>query len=161
MNFFKRRFGRTPADQASLLSDWNYLKAKVYFDEGSALDIVVEDFAPGDWDKWAQLVEEEYPFYDGTLDMNLVRSYWLGERDEGASVIFGAGNIRIGCWYLDEDKFENVVYPDDYKSLHDHETLMEYLQQLSLVLGKKVFLAPENSHHISILEVSGETITLP
>ena len=52
--------------------NWNELESKIYFREGSWLDIYVNDTTRTDWQKWVQYINHEFKieWYNGKTEKN-------------------------------------------------------------------------------------------
>ena len=56
--------------------EWQYLKNKLYFVDGSLRDIYVKDVSREDWEKWINFVNENYEVEFNYFDVSkiLIRS---------------------------------------------------------------------------------------
>jgi predicted RNA-binding protein Jag len=149
--------------------DWNTLKANVYCEDGSLLDIYVLHTSAEDWRKWIELVNGKYKvsFYNGQtgqttdkIDFEAVQAHWTRKTDFTNGAIITIGNFTVNCHFFGADEIENDVCPREIQSPDNHHQLMEYLTNISNQLDKKVILTTENSQESVLIKVEGERINL-
>jgi hypothetical protein len=133
--------------------DWKSLKEKIYYLDGSLRDIYVKDTTRNDWEKWIDLVNNNYSveFYNGQtekrenrIDKNIVFDYWERKTDILGNATIKLDTIIIKCYFFIEQQIENDIAPAEINSIDDHNKLLSYLKDVSKVLDKKVFLTPES-----------------
>jgi len=70
--------------------NWEILRKKIYYIDGSLRDIYVKNTSMEDWEKWIDLLNASYKleFYNGQsgliesqIDKNIVFDYWNGKTD--------------------------------------------------------------------------------
>ncbi|CAA9286072.1 MAG: hypothetical protein AVDCRST_MAG56-4137 [uncultured Cytophagales bacterium] len=133
--------------------DWNTLKEQVYCEDGSLRDIYVLDTSMEDWRKWTELVNGKYKvrFFNGNtehamdaIDFEMVKASWTGEVEAGSNAIITVGAFEVNCHFFVPEELENDIHPESFRSMDDHNQLMEYLAAVSNHLDKKVLLTAEN-----------------
>lgn len=133
--------------------DWKSLKEKIYYLDGSLRDIYVKDTTRNDWEKWIDLVNNNYnvEFYNGQtekkenrIDKNIVFDYWERKTDILNTATIKLDTIIIKCYFFIEEEIENDIAPTEINSIDDHNKLLSYLKDISKTLDKKVMLTPES-----------------
>lgn len=81
-----------------------------------------------------------------------------GDSDLYSTASIFIGKIQVNAHFLVENEFENDISPKEFNTLEDHHKLVNYLTDLSKLLGKAVSITPENQHDINLVEVLGTTI---
>lgn len=145
--------------------NWDILRSKVYYLDGSFRDIYVFDTSRDDWQKWIDYVNNNYrvTFYNGLTDKfeaninpSIVFSFWDGKTDLTCNASVHLGKIIVKCYFFCDFEIDNDIQPEEIENLEDHNTLIEYLQNVSKLLGKKVILTDEGN---SILKKELVTIS--
>ena len=148
--------------------NWQTLKDKIYYLDGSLRDIFVLNTTKVDWQIWTDFVNENYKtsFYiyetettNDKIDYSKMLDYWNGKTDSAAMTTVYLDNIIIKSYFFDDQEIENDITPTEFNSIEDHERLMKYMKGLSKALDKKVILTPENSQEIILLSVDKDEIT--
>ncbi|MBT1689480.1 hypothetical protein [Dawidia soli] len=135
---------------------WQELKDEIYFEDGSLRDIYVLDITRADWQKWIDLVNRKYTveFYDARtgitndkIDFKLVKEYWdsNGER-EVIQACIKIGSTNIMCYFFDSSEIENDLNPKEFRSKTDHDSLVDYLDDIAAALNKEVYVTNENTN---------------
>ncbi|UOU96897.1 hypothetical protein MUU74_10370 [Chryseobacterium daecheongense] len=136
--------------------DWQYLKDKVYFSDGSLRDIYVLDTLRSDWQKWIDFVNENYKIkfeycdYDGNLKFDdkiiskPVFDFWDKKNDFTVNATINVGNIIVKCYFFTEEELENDIEPLEVKNIDYHDQIIEYLKSVSKILNKEVILTTES-----------------
>ncbi len=143
-------------------TNWHELKEKIYFEDGSLRDIYVFDINIDDWENWADFVNQNYEveFECGetqvktsSINFSIVKNAWFDQTQSRSGLTIKIGRLNINCHFFSSEEFENDILPKEFKSLEDHELLMDYLKELSRIFNKKVFLTLESSPEFVLLEV--------
>ena len=145
--------------------EWEILKKKIYYFDGAWLDIYVLNASQEDWEKWAEYVNDKYEIsfynyqtdsYESKIAIPVITDYWNFRNDSSdmaADAIIKLGTIDIKCHFFDDTQIENDFDPGDVQCIADHEKLIDYMLNISKLLGKTVIMAPENTPsytHISV-----------
>jgi hypothetical protein len=146
------------------MNDWEILKKEVYFEDGSLRDIYVYNTDKADWEKWSNLINEQFEveFINGftletgtRVDIDEVFRYW--ENREAIAGPFIAAiklrELRVNCHFFEEGILENDISPREVKTEADHKAILEYLQAVSSVLKKRVIMTLENTEELILLEI--------
>jgi hypothetical protein len=140
-----------PIDYAE--TNWAKLKDELYHEDGLWRDVVVQNTTIDDWRKWANLINRKYEvafedyetgLTEDRIDFSKVEVCW---NDRNKATVFAAvklGTITINCHFFDESEIEGDLDPEEVKSIRDHDSLMNYLKDISETLGKDVLLTDEN-----------------
>ena len=135
---------------------WENLQQYVYEVDGSWRDIYVFDASRADWKIWADFVNanyrvEELEFTDGDairlnqIDFPAMEHLWDSQgRANMLWAGFLVGEIPIRCHFFRDDELENDLDPQKITTHAVHQQLMNYLIQLSQIIGKEVVLTFEN-----------------
>lgn len=144
---------------------WETLKQHVYREDGSLRDIFIDDTGVVDWRRWADFVNREYRVTSlhaddapkPRIDMEAVQRHWAGERTVDISAVVFLGDIELRTYFVDSTFIENDITPSDIRQPADHDNLLRYLKDVSILLGKPVLLTQENPRDASetLLTVSG------
>ena len=149
--------------------DWQYLKEKVYFLDGSLRDIYVHNTTKEDWQKWADFVNTRYKtsFYiyetkvkEDKVDLSKVFEYWNGIHKCGSTATVCIDNIQVNAHFFTEDEIENDIAPSEINSIEDHFKLMDYMSKLSKLLDNTVELTPENEAGYVLISVDKDEIKI-
>lgn len=155
--------------------EWKNLKEKVYYEDGGSLrDIYVFETTIEDWERWIDLVNQNYrvEFYNGfteeksdQIDVGVVKQYWEGKTEMSNWATIFIYNFQIKCYFFISQEIENDISPKEFLSIEDHLHLMEYLKAVSGCLNKKVFLTEENYQkeyikEATLIEVEKEKVKI-
>jgi hypothetical protein len=142
--------------------EWETLKEKIYYWDGSWLDIYVQNANQDDWKKWLDFVNDKYQvsFYNGKtgrkenkISFTTVKDHWDGNSELMNDAIIKLGAINVKCHFFVCTEIEMDFDPGEVKGIEEHNALLEYMIEVSKLLGKKIILTPENSPdlvHISV-----------
>lgn len=150
--------------------NWNLLKDKIYLWDGGWLDIYVHSTSANDWKIWTNYVNQNFKidWYNGKakrneskIDFSVIQEYWSGNHDLCSSAkIFIDDNIQVNAHFFDDSEIENDIDPREFKSIDDHNKLIQFLKGLSLEFEKEVTVTPENSPEIVLIKVKGESVEI-
>ena len=133
--------------------NWEILRKKIYYIDGSLRDIYVKDTNMQDWEKWIDLVNTKYEVkfnnvlsgeIESQINKSIVFDYWNGKTDLLNNVTIYLGDILVKCHFFGGNEIENDITPTEINSIEDHNRLVDYLKDVSTCLGKEVMLTPEN-----------------
>jgi hypothetical protein len=142
--------------------NWEDIKEKIYYLDGSLRDIYVQDVTKADWKNWTDFVNTNYKtsFYTyeteikkENIDLNKILEYWNGQIDNCATATVFTGNIKINAHFFTDLEIENDITPKEIISIDDHNILLEYMIGVSNELDKKVILTPENMPDVILISV--------
>ena len=148
--------------------EWNDLKANIYFKDGSLRDIYVLITNMDDWEKWTEVVNQNYvvEFYDrrtgskiSSIDFNKVIECWQGINEDGVYAIINLDGILLNCYFTDKSEIENDFSPNEIKTITDHNSLMKYLTGISKTLNKPVLITSEMRKSEVLVNVLHDEIT--
>ena len=148
--------------------NWQQLKDKIYYLDGSLRDIYVPVTTRHDWIIWANYVNSKYKtsFYtyeteitEEKINIHQVFEIWDGRQDNSSEASIFIDNILIKCYFFADLEIENDITPIEINSNDDHRKLIEYMSGISNVLNKRVILTPENSPEIELVSVSQGAVT--
>jgi len=149
------------------LTDWNEIKDEVYYWDGSWRDIYVLGTTQDDWNKWIELVNQNYQveFYNGQtqqkedrINRQVVFDYWTGKTDLLNDATIKLGSIIIKCHFFTDQEIENDIDPREIDTIEDHQRLMSYLIDISKALNKMVILTAENEQETVYISVDGDNV---
>ena len=145
---------------------WEYLKDKIYYWDGSWLDIYVLNIKEQNWLDWINFVNETYKIvwfnhrkqeYENQIDPSVVQDYWNGDSEyNSTATFFLTSSIKIKAHFFNNSEFENDIDPRDFQNVQDHEELIRYLKSVSMLMKKEVLLTPENFPKIPLIRVNGK-----
>ena len=148
--------------------NWNHLKKEIYFWDGSWRDIYVHSTSANDWKIWVDFVNQNFKveFYNGLLkkkepriDFSVIQDHWKGNHEFMSSArVFIDDNIQVNAHFFDDSEIENDIDPCAFKSMDDHNKLLEYLKELSKKLEKEVTVSLENCPKMIFIKIKGESV---
>ena len=127
--------------------DFQELKDKIYYSDGSLRDIYVLQTNMEDNKKWVDFVNEHYivKWFNG-----------LTQTDE-TKIDF---KIQINNHFFIDTEIENDISPKEINSLQDHERVIGYMISLSKALDKQIILTPENEQGTILIKVTNDNVEL-
>lgn len=149
--------------------DWQLLKDKVYYWDGSWRDIYVHNTTREDWQIWADFVNTNYKtsfhIYDtearkDKVDLAKILDYWNGIKENCSTATVYIDNIQVNAHFFTDEEIENDITPNEINSMDDHNKLMDYMTRLSKVLNKTVVLTPENKSDFVLISVDKDEIKI-
>ncbi len=66
--------------------------------------------------------------------------------------------MQINAHFFSESEIENNIDPREFNSIEDHNKLIKYMTELSVILDKEIILTPENEHETTLLKVLKDKI---
>lgn len=147
--------------------NWTDLKSKIYYKDGSLRDIYILGTDRADWGKWVGHVNQKYTIKwfnpktqktDEKVDFEVIEEYWNGNGNFFSTAHVFLGKTQVNAHFFQEDEIENDIAPTEFKTIEDHEKLMDYMAGLSLLLDKEVILTPENMREIVLVKVSKDGV---
>lgn len=146
---------------------WTELKEKIYHWDGSWRDIYVLHTKRSDWKIWVDYVNENYriDWFNGKadkdenqIDFTVVEDFWSNNHDLCSTAKVFIDKIQINAHFFDETEMENVIDPREFNSIDDHDKLIKYMSDLSILLDKEVILTPENEHETILFKINKDVI---
>ena len=134
---------------------WEKIKTDIYYSDGSLRDIYVLDSTIEDWKKWIDFINENYQvkfkYFDNQgnkkieskINFDEVSKYW-NNYENSISAEFLVGEVLLKCYFFSIDEIENDFFPEEVKTIEQHNLIIEYLKSISKILNKEVILTPEN-----------------
>lgn len=147
--------------------NWTKLKNEIYYCDGSLRDIYVLQTSFEDNEKWADLVNQLYTIkwfnsltqtVEQKINFEVVRGYLEGEHDLCSSASVFIGKIQINNHFFVENEIENDVSPEEINTILDHEKIIKYMTEISILLDKTVILTPENEQEMTLIRVTKTNI---
>lgn len=141
-------------------------KGSIHCDE-SLRDIYVLQTSIGDHEWWVHLVNGQYAikWFNGLtqkeeqkINFEVVNGYLKAEHDLCSSAHVYIDKIQINNHFFVSHEIENDISPKAINSMQDHETIIKYMIDVSLHLGKPVVLTPENERETILIRVTGNKI---
>jgi hypothetical protein len=126
--------------------NWEKIKEKIYFRDGSWRIIYTNNINEKQWEKWVNHVNENYKIiWNNTnkIDFEIIKNNWKNDCCSETAKIF-IGHIQINCHFFRD--FENDIDPDEIQSIDDHFSIIDYMKNISKVLDATVYIAGENTH---------------
>ncbi len=151
--------------------DWYKLKERVYYwdDFEQWRDMYILHTTKEDWSNWIDLVNQLYPveFYNGqtmqttfSIDKQIVFDYLEGKTNLLNGAVIKVGRIHVKCHFFSLSEIENDIDPREVENEEDHESLMEYLKEISRRLSKPVLLTEENIPEDVLIKVENDEVTV-
>ena len=149
--------------------NWQILKDKIYYWDGSWRDIYVHNTTREDWQIWADFVNKNYKtsFHiyatevrEEKVDLTKIFEYWSGTQENLSTATVYIDNIQVNAHFFTDEEIENDITPAEIKSIDDHNKLMNYMTNISKALNKTVVLTPENQADIVLISVDKDEIKI-
>ncbi len=147
--------------------NWTELKKEIYYCDGSLRDIYVLQTNLEDNEKWTDLINQLYSvkWFNGLtqteeqkIDIEVVRGYLKGEHDLCSSAHVYIDKIQINNHFFIDNEIENDISPKEINSIEDHEKILKYMKEISVLLDKPVILTPENEQETILIRVTNDQI---
>lgn len=148
--------------------NWQKLKEKIYYWDGSWRDIYIKEFDRNDWAKWIDFVNKGYKIDwinlktskgQSKIDFDVICDYWNRKDDLLSTAKIYINKIQINTHFFSEEEFESDIDPREFNSLEDHNNLINYLKDISKLLNREIILTPENFRDVVLLTVNNGKIT--
>ena len=146
---------------------WETLKEKIYYWDGAWLDIYVLNASREDWKKWIEYVNNKFElsFYHGEnrseekqISFEAVSDLWDGKTEFTNDATIKLDKMSIKCNFFDDAEIENFFDPGEVESIEDHNKLINYMIEMSRIIGKTVIMTPENRPELVYISANnGET----
>jgi hypothetical protein len=142
--------------------NWTDLKDKIYYWDGSWRDLCVLRTTRADWEIWVDYVNRNYRIEwfnskadkdENQIDFSVIEKFWSGDHDLCSTAKVFIDKIQINAHFFDETEMENDIDPREFNSIDDHNKLIKYMSDLSILFDKEVILTPENEHETFLLKV--------
>lgn len=142
--------------------DWQKLKDKTYYEDGSFRDMLVKDTTVQDWALWADFVNANYRVRiddhetideNGRIDIRKVNKFWEDEELGRFYATVFVGNVLVNVHFFDQFGLENDIWPQEVRSIEDHEHIIAYMMAISEVLNKEIILTPDSSVDEALITV--------
>jgi hypothetical protein len=149
--------------------DWQKLKEKIYYLDGSFRDIYIHNTTKEDWIIWADFVNENYKtsFHTygtevrgNSVDLNKIFEYWKGALDNCSTATVFIHSIQVNAHFFTEKEIENDITPKEFNSIEDHKNLLKYMSEVSKALNKRVELPPENNPEFILISVDSDEVKI-
>lgn len=147
--------------------NWTELKDKIYYCDGSLRDLYILDTNIDDLKTWIDFVNHHYEikWFNGLaqkeenkIDFEVIQGYLNGSFSQLSSANIFLGKIRVNNHFFSTTKIENDIDPKEINSLQDHETLINYMINISKILDKTIMLTPENDQDTVLIKVMNEAV---
>lgn len=142
--------------------NWEQIKNKVYFNDGSLRDIYVLDTNESYWTQWIDVVNQKYAvkFFDrrdesfiNQIEIEKVIEVWEKINEDGVYAEILIDEIMLRCYFNDKNIIENDFSPVDIRNIKDHNCLMDYLRNISWGLHKHVIVTKEMKENDVLIDV--------
>lgn len=120
------------------MEDWNIIKNKLYFLDGSLRDILIYNMSCEDWEKWINYVNAscclEFKNHSNniskSIDYTFIKNMWDTKNvdiiDFYATI--NLGGILVNCWFNGMKELEQDIDPKEFITIQHHNKLMNYLK---------------------------------
>lgn len=142
--------------------DWTELKSEIYYTDGSLRDIYIQNTDIEDNEKWCEFANNNYEvnWFNGLKQINedkiefeTVKGYLNAEHEFISMASIYIGKIQINNHFFEENEIQNDISPREIVTIEDHEKIIEYMSQMSVLLNKPVILTPENENKVVLIKV--------
>ena len=147
---------------------WGALKNNLYNWDGSWRDIHVKDCDVSDWKLWSEFINDSYKlvwynpaknFSEDTIDFSVICDQMSNDKFVSTTVNFWiTESIQVNAHFFTQHHLENDIDPREFRSIVDHDALVNYMVKLSKILSKKVYLTSENMVDHILMIVDGDDL---
>lgn len=147
--------------------NWKAVKEKVYYRDGSLRDIYILQTNLEDNRKWTDFVNSKYQIFwfngltredENKVNFEVIKEYWEGSHDLCSTAKIFLNKIQINNHFFTETEIENDIDPREINSIEDHQKIVSYLTELSVLLDKPVLLTAENDKEKVLMRVLKDEI---
>lgn len=92
------------------------------------------------------------------INFEVIEGYLKGRHDLCSSVSIYIDKIQINNHFFVDNEIENDISPNEINSIEDHEKIIKYMTDISLLLDKPVTLTPENEKETVLICVTKNEI---
>ncbi|MES2810015.1 MAG: hypothetical protein V4619_15395 [Bacteroidota bacterium] len=148
---------------------WDKLKEQIYFIDGSLRDIYICETTKDDWKKWIKYVNATYAIKwlngktnesEDQINFDIVSEYLDGNSDWLTSATIFVGSFQIKSHFFVDSEIENDIDPKEFNSIDDHNNLVKYITDISMLLNKEVLITVENLQENILLKIIGDKVIL-
>ena len=149
--------------------DWLELKNSIYYQDGSLRDIYIRNVSRVHWNTIINHLNSSYDVdfeiegasKENGIDFGSVVANWESIVYKTLSATIRLGDIIIKTYFFTEDEIEFDITPKEIDTFEDHNTLIDFLKDISNVLGKTVELTEECYHDSGkvLITVDGQDVT--
>ncbi|MCC9073841.1 hypothetical protein LNQ49_19850 [Flavobacterium sp. F-65] len=143
--------------------NWAELKKNIYYVDGSLRDIYIKNTDIVDNEKWCEFVNNNYVinWFNGIreinedkIDFESVKGYLNNNHNLCSSASVYIEKIRINNHFFIDEEIENDISPNEINTIQDHEKIIKYMTELSILLNKPVILTPEGTEKEILIRVT-------
>lgn len=149
--------------------EWQIIRDKIYYKDGSYRDIYINNTTREDWQLWAEFVNDHYKtsflIYEtqaktDKVDITKAFDYWNGNHDNCSTATVFVDGIQVNAHFFNENVIEQDITPTEINTIDDHNKLVAYMIRLSKVLDKEVVLTSENKPENVLISVDKDQVFL-
>jgi hypothetical protein len=121
--------------------------------DGSLRDIYFLDTGLADWRRFVEAAREHgasYAFNGQSRHMPPVHQV-LANREGSHLLTFTVCGVVVNCHFFAPEEIELDVSPKEVKERYQHEALLRFVADLSVAIGKRALVTPENLPDAPIL----------
>ena len=150
--------------------NWETLKEKIYYTDGSYRDIYIRHATRDDWKSWTEFINNSYHNFFHTyesnaitnrIDYSTIQDYWDGNYYLSSAAYIFIDHIQLNARFFDEARIEKDFDPVHITSVDDHHRIVSFMKALSGLLDKEVILTPENTSDKVLITVHRDAVALP
>lgn len=144
------------------LRNWNNIKW-IFEKDGTLRDIYVQNATIFDWEKVIDLLNSKYELTFGLyeddltnkIDFGYVKIMFADETGEleTKSATIDLNGILVKCYFFLEKQIEFDINPTDIKSENELQTIIDFMGNVSFVLGKQMTLCGENQPEFPLIKI--------
>jgi hypothetical protein len=150
-----------------MITNWNELKQKIYYVDGTLRDIYILDTNIEDNKKWVEYVNKNYliKWFNGLKEVTedkivfeIVEGYLSRTHDCCSSAYVYIDDIQVNNHFFSDIEFENDIDPREITSIQHHEKLVNYMCEVSNLLSKPIILTLEGEKETILMKIMKNTI---
>ena|SRR5690606_17039160 len=148
--------------------NWEQLKDHCYYQDGSLRDVYVQDTTRKDWRSVIDYLNKIYIVdfevedlpRENKINWITIEGYWDGVLNKSISASISIQDIIIKTYFFADTEIEFDIVPSEVNSIEKHNALMNFFEQLSLLLERPIMLTEESygGYKNVLVQVEGKQI---
>lgn len=132
------------------------IQDEILYWDGSWRDIYFQGTNEQDWDKFLDYISKSNLKYELSLGdtVSELLPYSKIKECESKLLRIWVDNILLACHFFCDEEIEMDIDPREVKSIESWNKLVHMLKELSLYIGKRGKITPENMDSIVLLDIN-------
>ena len=142
--------------------NWEDIKW-IFEPDGALRDIYVQDVGQSDYRKLINLLNSQYKLkfggeYSNQIDFDYIQKMWNDEtgKIETKSLTINLEGITVKSHFFIPEQIEFDIQPRQISQLSDFDKVLNFMENISKVVGKQVTLTNENRIEFSLIKIDSK-----